>query len=61
MPKLKDSSLAILRMLAHVSTDLREGSVGIRQQNGSAVGIALTAVLFNERTSKQLKRILKKL
>jgi|MGYP006099113621 hypothetical protein len=48
-------------MLAHVSTDLREGSVGIRQQNGSAVGIALTAVLFNERTSKQLKRILKKL
>jgi hypothetical protein len=48
-------------MLAHVSTDLREGSVGIHQQNGSAVGIALTAVLFNERTSKQLKRILKKL
>ena len=33
-------------------SDLCEGLVFIRQQNGSAVGIALTAVLFNERSTQ---------
>ena len=40
-------------------TDLCEGLICIRQQNGSAVGIALTAVLFNKRTNAQLERIVK--
>lgn len=41
-------------------TELCEGLICIRKQNGSAVGIALAAVLLNERTSKQIKGLLKK-
>ena len=40
-------------------TDLCEGLICIRQQNGSVVVIALTAVLFNEHTNAQLERIIK--
>jgi len=48
-------------MLTEGLTDLCEGLMCIRQQNGSAVGIALTAVLFNKHTNTQLEKILKKL
>jgi hypothetical protein len=33
----------------------------IRQQNGSVVGIGLTALLFNERTNAQLEKVISKL
>ena len=40
-------------------TDLCEGLICIRKQNGSAVVIALTSVLFTERTNTQLEKILR--
>jgi len=40
-------------------TDLCESLICIRKQNGSAVVIALTSVLFTERTNTQLEKILK--
>jgi len=48
-------------MLTEGLTDLCEGLMCIRQQNSAVVGIALTVVLFNERTNAQLERILRKL
>ena len=48
-------------MLTEGLTDVYESSTCIRQQNNSAVGVALAAVLFNERTDVQLEKILKKL
>jgi len=42
-------------------TDLYEDLICIRQQNDSAVGIALTAVFFSKRTNAQLEKILRKL
>lgn len=38
-------------------TDLCEGLICIRKQNGSAVGIALSSVLFNEHRNTQLEKI----
>ena len=46
-------------MLTEGLTDLCEGLMCIRQQNSAVVGIALTVVLFNERTNAQLERIIK--
>ena len=49
-----------LERLSEGLTELTEGLMCIRQQNNSAVGIALAAVLLNERASKRLERILRK-
>ena len=40
--------------------EMAEGLVNLRQQNGSITGIATAAVLFNERTNKQISLLLKK-
>ena len=39
-------------------SDLCEGLVFIRQQNGSAVGIALSSVLLNKRANQRLEKVL---
>ena len=41
--------------------DLCDGLISIRKQNGAITGIMTTAVLFNERTSQQLEKALKKI
>ena len=40
--------------------DLCDGLISIRKQNGAITGIMTTAVLFNERTSQQLGKIIRK-
>jgi hypothetical protein len=40
--------------------DLCDGLISIRKQNGAITGIMTTAVLLNERTSKQLEKIIRK-
>tara|TARA_B100000787_G_scaffold162686_1_gene143692 strand:+ start:1548 stop:1886 length:339 start_codon:yes stop_codon:yes gene_type:complete len=40
--------------------DLCDGLISIRKQNGAITGIMTTAVLFNERTSQQLEKIIRK-
>lgn len=40
--------------------DLCEGLISLRKQNGSAVGVSLSAVLMSERSNQQLKDLLKK-
>ena len=41
--------------------DLCDGLISIRKQNGSAVGMALSSVLLNERADTQLEKVLRKL
>ena len=45
-------------MLTEGLTDLCEGLVCIRQQIGSAVGIALSLVLLNKRANQRLEKVL---
>lgn len=40
--------------------DLCDGLISIRKQNGAITGIMTTAVLLNERTSRQLEKIISK-
>lgn len=40
--------------------DLCEGLISLRKQNGSAVGVSLSAVLMSERSNQQLQNILRK-
>ena len=40
--------------------DLCEGMVSLRKQNSAVAGIVTTAVLINERTDKQVQKLLKK-
>ena len=40
--------------------EMAEGLISLRQQNGANTGIATAAVLFNERTEKQITQLLKK-
>ena len=40
--------------------DLCDRLISIRKQNGAITGIMTTAVLFNERTSQQLGKIIRK-
>lgn len=37
-----------------------ESLISLRKQNGSAVGVSLSAVLMSERINQQLKDLLKK-
>ena len=39
--------------------DICEGLISLRKQNGSAVGVSLSAVLMSERSNQQLKDLLK--
>ena len=40
--------------------EMVDGLISLRKQNGSITGIATAAVLFNERTNKQITQLLKK-
>ena len=40
--------------------DICEGLINLRKQNGSITGIATAAVLFNERTNKQISSLVKR-
>ena len=53
---LEDQMKSLLEGL----NDICEGLINLRKQNGSITGIATAAVLFNERTNKQISLLLKK-
>jgi hypothetical protein len=53
---LEDQMKTLLKGL----NEMAEGLVNLRRQNGSITGIATAAVLFNERTNKQISLLLKK-
>jgi len=46
--------------LASGLNDICDGLISLRKQNGSNTSIATAAVLFNERTDKQISSLLKK-
>ena len=49
-----------IQRLSEGFDDLCEGLISLRKQNGSAVGISLSAVLMSERSNQQLQNILRK-
>ena len=49
-----------LKSLQEGLQDLCDGLISIRRQNGAITGIVTTAVLLNERTDKQVQKLLGK-
>ena len=62
--KIKGSSLDTdeerLKGLQEGFQDLCDGLISMRKQNGAITGIVTTAVLFNERTNRQLEGLSKR-
>ena len=52
-----DSDNERLKSLQEGFQDLCDGLISIRRQNGAITGIVTTAVLLNERTSKQVQKL----
>jgi hypothetical protein len=50
-------NVTLVYLLPETSIDLMD--MTLRRKNGSAVGVALTALLFNKHTNAQLERIIK--
>jgi hypothetical protein len=46
-----------LKSLQEGLRDLCDGLISMRKQNGATTGIVTTAVLLNERTNRQLKKL----
>ena len=55
-----DSDNERLKSLQEGLQDLCDGLISIRKQNGAITGIVTTAVLLNERTEKQVQKLLRK-
>jgi hypothetical protein len=55
-----DSDNERLKSLQEGLQDLCDGLISIRKQNGAITGIVTTAVLINERTDKQVQKLLMK-
>jgi hypothetical protein len=55
-----DSDEERLRSIQKGLVDICDALISIRKQNGANTGIATTAVLFNERTSAQMGKVLNK-
>ena len=55
-----DSDNERLKSLQEGLQDLCDGLISIRKQNGAITGIVTTAVLINERTEKQVQKLLRK-
>ena len=62
--KIKGSSLDTdeerLKTIQDGLQDLCDGLISMRKQNGAITGIVTTAVLFNERTNRQLEGLSKR-
>ena len=49
-----------IERLTECLNDLCEGMISLRKQNGALTGISTSAVLLNERSSKQIDRLIRK-
>ena len=54
-----DTAEERIEKLSEGFDDLCEGLISFRKQNGSAVGVSLSAVLMSERSNQQLRNLLK--
>ena len=55
-----DSDNERLKSIQEGFQDLCDGLISMRRQNGAITGIVTTAVLINERTEKQVQKLLRK-